>query len=151
MSSKVKSTGKTQPIGRILRLILGIFFVTEVVPVYRDVPWEGVLIRLGWAVGLLLIYIALHQIIIKYFPKFNKIIGAILAFAPLFAMFFIGYGGPAATGALTFLAVSLIAAALKADSGREVMSLPALFLGKHTHLACILFSPIDWIENSLRK
>jgi len=33
---------KTHPIGRILRLLLGIFLVTEVVPVYQDVTLDGV-------------------------------------------------------------------------------------------------------------
>ena len=151
MISMIKTANKTRPIGRILRLLMGIFFITEVVPVYRDVLWEGVVIRLGWVVGLVFIYVVMHQIIIKYFLKFNKIVGAMVAFVPFFAMFFIGYGGPAATGALTFIAVSLIMAGLRADSGCEVMSLPALFLGKHTHLACLLFSPIDWIEKRLTK
>jgi len=146
-----KSKNKTRPIGRILRLLLGIFFVTEVVPVYQEVTLLGTFIRIGWALALIVFYILLHFIVVKYFPKVNKVAGAILAFGPFLAVFFIGYGGPAATGALTFLAASLIAAAVRGDTGCEVMSLPAIVLGKHTHLACILFSPIDLIEKGLKK
>lgn len=47
MSSAISKLNKTRPIGRILRLILGIFFVTEVYPVFRDVTMAGGLIRLG--------------------------------------------------------------------------------------------------------
>ncbi len=137
---------KTLIIGRILRFCLGLFFVFEVWPVYQSVNSEGVIIRLTWALGLLLFYIAIHLFIVKYISNLNRVIGAILAFGPLLAVFFIGYGGPAATGALTFLAASLIVASLRADPGCEVMSLPAIILGKHSHLACLLFSPIDLIE-----
>lgn len=140
---------KARIFGRIFRFCLGAFFVTEVWPVYRDGSIEGALIRLGWVVSLVFFYVALHFIILKYTPHLNKIIGAILAFGPLLAVFFIGYGGPAATGALTFLAVSLIIAAIRADPGCEVMSIPAVISGTHTHLACLLFSPIDWCESKL--
>lgn len=150
MNSAISKLNKTRPIGRILRLILGIFFVTEVYPVFRDVTMAGGLIRLGWALALVVFYILLHIIVVKYLPNINKVFGAVLAFGPFLAVFIIGYGGPAATGALTFIAVSLIVASLRGDSGCEVMSLPAVFLGKHTHLACILFSPIDWIEKGSR-
>lgn len=29
------------------------------------------------------------------------------------------------------------------------MALPGIFTGKRTHLACILFTPLDWIEEKL--
>lgn len=150
MNATNSSKNKARPIGRMLRALLGIFFVTEVVPVYLEVTLEGALIRLGWSLVLIVFYIFLHLIIVKYFPGINRVVGAILAFGPFLAVFFIGYGGPAATGALTFIAVSLITAALRADSGCEVMSIPAIVLGRHTHLACLLFSPIDWIEKGFK-
>ncbi len=146
-----KSTkSRALPIGRFFRFALGAFFVTEVWPVYMAVTAEGVLIRFGWALALLVIYLLLHLFILKFAPKFNSIIGAILAFGPLLAVFFIGYGGPAATGALTYLAAALLIAAFRGDGGCEVMSIPALFTGKHTHLSCLLFSPIDWCESQFK-
>lgn len=148
METDNKSKYQARYIGRILRFLLGVFFVSEVWPVYQDVTAEGALIRLGWAIGLVLFYTMLHLIINKYAPNFNKVVGAVLAFAPFLAVFIMGYGGPAATGALTFLSVTLIVAAIRADPGCEVMSIPALFSKKHTHLACLLFSPIDWCESN---
>ena len=142
---------KSRLLGRIFRFCLGIFFVTEVWPVYRDVSWEGVLIRLSWAIGLLAFYTLLHFAIVRFTPKIDRIIGAILDFGPFLAVFLLGYGGPAATGALTFLSLSLILAAIRADPGCEVMTIPAIFSGKHTHLACLLFSPIDWCEKHIKS
>jgi len=141
---------RTGWVGRILRLLLGIFFITEVYPVYRDVTLEGSLIRLGWTLALIIFYVLVHIYVTKYLPNINKITGAILAIGPFLAVFFIGYGGPPATGALTFIALSLIIAAIRADSGCEVMSIPTLILGKHTHLCCIIFSPIDSIEKGIK-
>jgi len=144
------SSVKALPLGRIFRFLLGAFFVTEVWPVYQSVTVEGAVIRAAWAIGLLIFYLFLHIVISKFTPRINRITGAILAFAPFLAVFFFGYGGPAATGALTFLAVTLIVAAIRADAGCEVMSIPAVLYGKHTHLPCLLFSPIDWVERKFR-
>ena len=52
-------------------------------------------------------------------------------------------------GPLAFLAVSLVLAAILADAGCEVMSIPALVFGKRTHLVCLLFSPLDWVEEKI--
>ena len=146
MSDYVKR--KSGVFGRLLRIGLGVFFVTEVWPVYMAVTLQGILIRLSWAFSLTLFYFFLHLIIARFFNKLHPMPGAILAFTPFLAVFIFGYGSPAATGALTFLAVSLILAAVRADPGCEVMSLPAILSGTHTHLACLLFSPIDWIESN---
>ncbi|MCE7994918.1 MAG: hypothetical protein HEP71_23275 [Roseivirga sp.] len=142
---------KPLPVGRLLRLALGIYFLFEVIPVYRDVELEGALIRLGWALGLVLFYSGLHFIILRFAPKINPVLGAFLAFGPFLAVYLLGYGGPAATGALTFLSISLLLAAIRGDSGCEVMTIPAVFTGRHTHLACLLFSPIDWCERNVHS
>ncbi len=148
--NSTNTLSKARPIGRILRFILGVFFVTEVWPVYVAATTEGAIIRLNWALGLLAFYNVLHLIILRVTPKINGLMGAILAFGPLLAVFFIGYGGPAATGTLTYLTLALLTAAIRGDRGCEVMSVPAVFTGKYTHLACPLFSPIDWCESQFK-
>lgn len=50
---------------------------------------------------------------------------------------------------MIFIGVSLVLASLRADAGCEVMSIPGLLLRRKTHLACILFTPIDWVEQKL--
>ena len=83
-----KKIYKTRPIGRLLRMALGIFFITEVMPVYLGVSFEGILIRLTWAIALFIFYISLHYFILKFELKINSFIGAILAFAPFLSVFF---------------------------------------------------------------
>ena len=147
MNSNKTVPQKTRIIGRLFRFLLGIFFVTEVWPVYQMVTTEGILLRLSWAVGLAISYILIHFLAMRFASRINGFIGGLLAFGPIVAVYTIGYGGPAATGALTFLAVSLMLAAIRADPGCEVMSIPSIIFGKHTHLGCLLFSPIDYIES----
>lgn len=149
--TKVEKNEKALPVGRLMRFGFGIFFTAEVYDVYTEVSLGGALIRAGVAVGLLLSYLLLHFVISRYVSSLNRWLGAFLAFAPVVIVFLWGYGGPAATGALTFLGVSLVVAALRGDSGCEVMAIPAVFTGKHTHLACIFFSPIDWVEGKIFK
>ena len=45
--------------------------------------------------------------------------------------------------------VVLVLAGLRSDAGCEVMAIPGLVLGRRTHLACIVFSPIDWLEEKV--
>ncbi|MFB3106773.1 MAG: hypothetical protein ACE1ZA_17870 [Pseudomonadales bacterium] len=45
--------------------------------------------------------------------------------------------------------VRLLIDSMNGDAGCEVMASPGLLLRKHTHLACLLFTPLDWVENKL--
>ncbi len=145
---KTDAKGQALPIGRILRILLGLFFIYEIHDVYLDVDLDGIIIRLSWAVGLVVFYWLLHLTVGKLKSDVNQLLGFFIAWVPVVAVFGIGYGGPAATGALTFLSLTLILAGIRADPGCEVMSFPAILSGKHTHLLCPLFSPLDWMEKS---
>jgi hypothetical protein len=135
--------------GRALRFIFGVYLLYDIHAVYLEVDLNGILIRLSWAIALVIFYYVVHLVVSVNAKGVNPILGAVLAFAPVLIVYFLGYGGPAATGALTFLGITLIIAAIRADPGCEVMSIPGLFSKKHTHLTCILFSPIDWVERKL--
>ena len=84
----------------------------------------------------------------SYLTKLNRWLGAFLAILPVFVVFLLG-GGLGQVGALSFLAVSLLLAAARADAGCEVMSIPSLVFGRRTHLMCLLFSPLDWVEEKV--
>ena len=58
-------------------------------------------------------------------------------------------GGPGKLGSALFIGISLILASVRADGGCEVMAIPDLLFGTRTHLLCIAFSPIDWLEARL--
>ncbi len=49
------------------------------------------------------------------------------------------------------LRLSLIVAGLVKYGGREVTVIASLVLGERYNVACLLFSPIDWLENKLSK
>ena len=51
--------------------------------------------------------------------------------------------GEGVLAAVTFLGISLIVAGVRAAPGCELMAIPGLFFGKHTELACLIFSPLD--------
>lgn len=53
--------------------------------------------------------------------------------------------------AVTFLGISLVVAGVRAAPGCELMAIPGLLFGKHTELACPIFSPLDWLERKLRS
>ena len=59
--------------------------------------------------------------------------------------------GEGATGALTYLALSLLIDFVRADAGCEVMAFPGLFFKNRTHLACIMLTPIDILEEKLTE
>jgi hypothetical protein len=154
-SNRVLGVGaRTRPIGRVLRLIIGALFVALVVPYYLGSGGRAILASLGMAMALTLVYALIHLLVSNYSSHLNKWLGAVLAFVPVCLIFFFseGHGGALGvgeTGALTFLAVSLLIAGWRSDPGCEVMALPALIFGRRTHLACLFFSPIDWLEQKL--
>ena len=53
--------------------------------------------------------------------------------------------------AVTFLGISLVVAGVRAAPGCELMAIPGLLFGKHTELACLIFSPLDKLERRLRS
>jgi hypothetical protein len=102
----------------------------------------------GVMVGEFLFYAALHVVIARLFSAINRWVGAILAVMPVFLVFVFG-DAPGKLGTLLFVGISLLFAALRNDAGCEVMTLPGMVFGRRTHLVCIAFSPLDWVEEKL--
>ena len=139
---------KALPIGRILRFSLGVFLVVMVWPFFSGASPNRILGAVLVVVGLTVFYAAIHWVVATYLRKLNRWLGAFLAVLPVLLVFLLG-GGLGQVGALSFLAVSLVLAAVRADAGCEVMSIPSLVFGKRTHLMCLLFSPLDWVEEKI--
>lgn len=138
------------PVGRLLRGLLGLALAYFSISAVATSGGERVLAGLGWAAGLVLVYSLLHQVIASRFRHLNRWLGAILALGPLFAVFLLG-GAAGQLGAALFLGASLLLASVLADPGCEVMSIPGLVLGRRTHLVCLFFSPIDWVEERITR
>ncbi len=149
---------KTKPIGRTLRLLGGVALLIIDLPVLLRASWTYTLASLGIVVALTLFYMMMHYLISRYTPTINRWLGALLALTPVFLVFIFGQGGgllfgqgEGATGALTYIALSLLIDFVRADAGCEVMALPGLFFKNRTHLACITLTPIDILEEKLTR
>lgn len=135
-------------LGRTLRLALGGVMLFEV---YRVIQTADAAYLTSGVITIALIfgfYVALHFLIARYFTSINKWIGALIAVTPVALVYlYVEPAGEFAT--VTYIGASLILMAVRGDGGCEVMAFPAVVVGKFTHLVCIAFSPIDWLEEKI--
>ncbi len=142
--------------GRVLRLLVGAAFLGAALILPRwTLPYA---LRVGGVfVALLVFYVLLgwrlSRGVVRVSPWWggllsNGVVGAVmLAGVPHGLIFGRGEGF---IGAAAYVGLSLLLAAWRADAGCEVMTLPAVLLGKHNPLPCILFTPIDALERRSR-
>jgi hypothetical protein len=144
------------PVGRALRILLGVVLIVYVTPVYLKVPVGVAVGSLLLMLGLIGAYSLIHIGVLRRIV--GPCVGAILAAGLLVALYVAGAsrspivgGGKGQLAAVTFLGISLIVAGVRAAPGCEVMAIPGLLFGKHTELACLIFSPLDSLERKLRS
>ena len=155
---RMQQTNEAPPVARALRILLGLVLIVYTVPVYFQVP---VRIAVGaWVVVLTFIgvYSLIHIVVSRRIVAVGPFLGAILANGLLVAPYFAGASGLPILGhgkgqlaAVTFLGVSLVVAGVRAAPGCELMAVPGVLFGKHTELACLIFSPLDRFERKLRS
>jgi hypothetical protein len=145
------------PVGRLLRVAIGVLLLGSTAGFYRNGSAEFVLRSAAVGVFLIVVYILLRRLVGNRSAVVGSWLGAMLALVPLVLVYALGAGGgpifgagEGQLGALTFLGVSLVLAGLRADSGCEVMAVPNALAGKRNHLACLVFSPIDRLERRWR-
>ena len=145
------------PVGRALRILLGLALMIYVIPVYFRVPARIVLGALLLVLALIAVYSLIHIVVWRRIVAFGSFLGAIVANGLLVALYVAGGSGLPIFGrgkgqlaAVTFLGISLVVAGVRAAPGCEVMAIPGLLFGKHTQLACLIFSPLDRLERKLR-
>ncbi len=148
---------RAPPVGRALRILLGLALIVYLTPVYFQVPVEFSVRVLLLMLGLIGLYSIIH-VVSRRIVAFGHCFGAVLALGPLVGMYFAGGPGSPIFGhgegrvaAVTFLGVTLVVAGLRATPGCEVMAIPGLLFGKHSELACLIFSPLDRLERKLRS
>jgi hypothetical protein len=129
-----------------------------VAPVYFQVPVRVAVGSLLLVLGLTGVYSLIHIAVSRRIIAFGPCLGAVLAVGLLVALYVAGASrlpilgrGKGQFAAATFLGVSLVVAGVRAVPGCEVMAIPGLLFGKHTELACLIFSPIDKLERRLRS
>ena len=146
------------PVGRALRILVGLALMVYVAPVYFQVSERVSVGSLLLIVGLIGIYTLLHITVSQQILPLGSGLGAIVANGLLVVLYFIGAtglpivgGGKGALAAVTFLGISLVVAGVRAAPGCEVMAIPGLLFGKRTELGCLIFSPLDKLERKLRS
>jgi len=143
---------------RALRILLGLVLMVYVAPVYFRVPVRVAAGSLLLMLGLIGVYSLIHIVVSRRIIAFGPCLGAAVAAGLLVTLYVAGASGLPILGhgkgqlaAATFLGISLVVAGLRAAPGCEVMAIPGLLFGKHTELACLIFSPLDRLERKLRS
>jgi hypothetical protein len=136
--------------GRILRFVLGALLLFAISRYYFVVPRALLMSAFLVAIGIAVFYILLDVALTDFVPNINPILGAVLANVPILLMWIFGRNA-IQMGAVSFLAISLILAGLQGSKHCEVMSIPGLIFKRNTPLACLFFSPIDWVEQALAR
>ncbi len=149
---------RAPPVGRALRILLGLVLIAYVAPVYFQVPGRVVVRTLLFILGFIGVYSLIHIVVSRRIIFFGPCSGALVAVGLLVAFSagsclglpMLGHG-EGVLAAVTFLGVSLLVAGVRAAPGCELMAIPSLLFGKHTELACVIFSPLDMLERKLRS
>jgi hypothetical protein len=146
------------PVGRALRILLAVVLIVYVTPVYFKVPAGVAVGSLLLMLGLTGVYSLIHIGVSRRIVRFGPCVGALVAAGLLVALYVAGVSrlpilghGTGQLAAVTFLGISLIIAGVRAVPGCEVMAIPGILFGKHTELACLIFSPLDKLERKLRS
>jgi hypothetical protein len=158
LSGVSHTTAQSPPIGRVLRIVLGLVLTVYVAPVYFPVSVRIAMGALLLVLGLTCVYILIHIFVSRRIVRSASSLGAVVAFGLLVAIYVAGASvlpiighGKGQLAAATFLGISLVVAGVRAAPGCELMAIPDLLLGKHTELACLIFSPLDRLERKLRS
>ncbi len=139
---------KSRPIGRILRFVTGAFMLALIVP---QIPWaswatDGMIA--GAFIALIAGYTAIHFAVRRFAPNINRWLGSVIAVLPVALLFVFG-GGIGQIASVGYVGASLLIDSINGDAGCEVMAIPGILLNKRTHLACLVFTPFDWVESKL--
>jgi len=147
---------KAPPMGRVLRIVLGLVLMVYVAPVYFQVPVRVAMGSFLLVLGLIGVYSLIHVLVSRRIVAFGSCLGAVVAFGLLVTLYVAGASvlpilghGKGQLAAATFLGISLVVAGVRAAPGCELMAIPGVFFGKHTELACLIFSPLDKLERKL--
>jgi hypothetical protein len=153
-----QATRVAPPVGRALRILIGLVLLVEVVPVYFHVDAHLARGAVALILALFVVYSLLHVVVSRRLVAFGPGLGAVVGLGILVALYLAGGPGAPLFGrgegelaAGTFLGLSLVVAGVRADAGCEVMALPNALFRTHAELACLVFSPLDRLERKWRN
>jgi uncharacterized membrane protein len=153
----VQQPRQAPPVGRVLRVLLGLVLMVYVLPVYFKVPARVAVASLFLTLGLIGIYTLIHIVVSRRIVRLGPCSGAVVGLGLLVALYVAGGSslpiighGKGQLAAATFLGTSFVVAGVRAVPGCELMAIPGALFGKDTELACLIFSPLDSLERKLR-
>ena len=141
------NTHDAKPIGRVLRFAMGAALISlliaqGVLDAAANILWQSSAVF----VGLIALYSVIHFIVLRFLSTINAVLGTIIALSPAILVYYIA-GDAGQIAVIAYIGSSLLIDAVTADLGCEVMAIPGILFRRRTHLCCIAFSPIDWIES----
>lgn len=146
---------RAPPIGRALRIVLGLWLLIYIVPAYFQVDAPIAIRVLLLVLGLAGAYSLLHIVLSRW--PIDWLFGTVIAFGLLVAVYASGGRGSLIFGhgegqlaTVTFLGLSLIVAGVRAVPGCELTAIPGIVFRGHAELVCPIFSPVDRLERTLR-
>ncbi len=144
---------KTRVVGRSSRLILGLVMLGSAAYLTRQATAVFYLQALALALGLLVFFILAQWIIIQFSIRLPNWAGILLTHVPPGLLLVAGFPGGLIFGEgegllafLLYVGISLVIAAWQAMPGCEVTALPAMIFRRHARFPCVLFTPIDTLE-----
>lgn len=154
----LQQPGQAPPVGRALRILLGLVLMIYVAPVYFQVPVRVAMASLLLVLGLIGVYSLIHIVVSRRIVAFSTGLGIVVAAGLLVALYLAGASGLPIVGrgkgelaAVTFLGLSLVVAGVRAVPGCELMAIPGVLFRNDVDLACLIFSPLDKLERKLRS
>ncbi len=151
IAENLKVARKTPPVSRTLRLLTGGWLLYMAALSMHRPGWTMALAVSSTFVAVFLYYAVLHRLIGQLGFKW-AMVAKIVTLVPVVS--FVALNATDITpgvqsGILAFFGVSLVAQALRGDRGCEVMTLPTLLFRRQAYFPCLLFSPLDWFEESI--
>ncbi len=143
-----QATSRVGIIGRTLRFMISILFGWMAFTTMRLENTSFNLRILAVSIAIATLYAVLHIVLGSRGTTVNRWSGAVVAVAPVILLFVLG--GPLVQAAvLIYVGVSLLLQTVRADGNCEVLAIQSAVIKPPTHLAGILFAPIDLVERHL--
>jgi hypothetical protein len=146
------------PVGRFLRLLLGVILIADLIPIYGRLRVPFLFRTALLTVAILVVYSLMHMLALRRVLGLNSWLGTTLALVLLIAVYLAGGPGGLLLGrgegqlaAGTFLGISLLLAGIRGDAGCELMSIPSALFKKRCRLPCVVFTPLDRLEQKFRR
>ncbi len=143
-------------VGRILRVLFGILLAVGFTIANPDILF-GQTTALGISFAGVVIFYILYTILMgnRVLNKVNPWVGALIMDWPLLVVWVVvlghlpGIPPPLILAVFLYFGISLIISGIVKYGGCEVVTIPGLILRRRYNVACIMFSPVDWLEDKL--